>query len=168
MIATQPPTKTKHQSIQGAIALMSYVDGKEAVTHRYILYSDFDGRERQEAVGWNPEQATADELNRAVLGDYTGFERVTVRQTLYVLVDDNGKLLARRGGRDFWALPPWQYDRFGSFVSGMRDTRLYLEPVMRKTEKAMRQHQERVGGRVAKVVFGVDRFAAPLSVVFLD
>lgn len=97
-----------------------------------------------------------------------GKEPVTSKeQSFYMLVNENGRLLARRGGRDFWALPPWQYDRFSNFQSGVYDSRLYLEPVMRKTERTMREHQERAGGRVVKVTFGVDQFDAPIKVVFL-
>ena len=165
-------TKTMTNRMQtntavSALDLMSYIEGCEPVTGQYRLVSEWRGKEYTTDVQWNPARATTEELEDFVFGSFVRYEKKTVHQVLYLLVNDEGRLLARRGGRDFWTLPPWQRDRL-RLENGVRDWRLNLEPIARKTERAMRQHQERVGGRVVKMTFGVHTHCAPLEVVFLD
>jgi hypothetical protein len=155
-----------------ALDLMAYIEKHPPVPYVYTVHTVRRGVAYSQLLTTDPAQLNQEALVELVYGDIAGVERSETRFTVYAVVNEEGRMLARRGGCDVWTLPPWQRDQF-AFANGggVYSVNWYLNPVYRKQENTLRTHQGRVGGRVVKMTFGQDPevySGAPLNVIFLD
>lgn len=148
------------------IDLYSYAEGREGNTTLWEIHERGAGQLHRSVVRWNPSEQGVKVGDRYFAGTVESWRQVTVRQTRYLLVNDEGKLLSKWRGRHYWSLPLWQQAtpgrEAGSPIYNKVDT---LTPLNWLTERTARRHQQEQGGRIVRLTFGRDELTtAPLAV----
>ena len=164
---TLPSMRTSSTSVPAPeIDLFTHAPGREANTAVWEIIERGAGQLHRSVVRWNPESEGVKVGDRHFAGLVENWRQLHIRHVRYLLVNGEGKLLAKWRGRYHWALPIWQQEvpgrTEGTSCFRKVDT---LIPLAWQTDRTARRYQQEQGGRIVRLTFGRDALTtAPLAV----